>query len=142
MSDKLGAMTYGEKSENGQYLGLGGYHEKMYSEMTAEEIDQEVRLLIDAAYDRAKKLVTEHKDQIELMTEMLIEFETLDAEDVEKIVKGTWNIEDKRGKLKALLEKSKKVPPPVPKEALEGSTDRPTTPEAPPPPEPVQQISS
>ena len=119
MSDKLGAMTYDEHSENGQSFGFGGYHEKMYSEMTAEGIDHEVRVLIDTAYDRAKKLVEEHKEIIELMTEMLLEFETLDAEDVEKIVKGGWKIDDKREKLKAIVEKTKRVPPPPPKEALE-----------------------
>ncbi len=139
MSDKLGAMTYGEKSENGQYQGFGGVREKLYSETTAEGIDHEVRLLIDAAYERAKALVIEHREQIELMTEMLLEFETLDSEDIEKIVKGNWNIEDKRSKLKALLEKTKKVPPPLPQEALEGATDKASTPDATPPPAPVEQ---
>jgi cell division protease FtsH len=119
MSDKLGAMTYDERSDNGQYLGLGSYHEKLYSELTAEEIDREVRILIDAAYDKAKTVVQEHKDVIELMTEMLIEFETLDAEDIEKIVKGEWKTDEKREKVKALVEKTKKVPPPPPKEALD-----------------------
>ena len=119
MSDKLGAMTYDDGGENGQFPGIGGYREKLYSEMTAEEIDHEVRVLIDTAYDRAKKVVEEHKDIIELMTEMLLEFETLDAEDVEKIVKGGWKIDDKRERLKAIVEKMKKVPPPPPKEALE-----------------------
>jgi len=140
MSDKLGAMTYGERSENGQNTGIGGYHEKMYSEMTAEGIDSEVRLLIDAAYERAKKLVIEHRDQIELMTEMLMEFETLDSEDIAKIVKGTWNIEDKREKLKALLEKNKTLPSSLPKEAVEGvpDTSKATGPSS--PPEPVPQV--
>ncbi len=142
MSEKLGAMTYDERSENGQYLGLGGYREKLYSEMTAEEIDREVRQLIDSAYERAKKLVMEHRAQIELMTEMLLEFETLDAEDIEKIVKGTWNVEEKRGKLKALLEKTKRVPPPPPKEALEAPTDQPAPSDSSLPPDPVHQASS
>jgi cell division protease FtsH len=87
--------------------------------MTAEEIDHEVRVLIDAAYERAKKVVAEHKEVIELMTEMLLEFETLDAEDIEKIVKGEWKTDEKREKLKALVEKTKKAPPPPPKDALE-----------------------
>ena len=119
MSDKLGAMTYDERSDNGQYLGMGSYREKLYSEMTAEEIDHEVRILIDASYERAKKLVQEHKEVIELMTEMLLEFETLDADDIEKIVKGQWKIDEKREKLKALVEKTKKMPPPPPREALD-----------------------
>lgn len=142
MSDKLGAMTYDERSENNQYLGIGGYREKLYSEMTAEEIDHEVRLLIDAAYERAKNLVIQYRDKIELMTEMLLEFETLDAEDIDKIVKGTWDIEEKRGKIKALLEKSKKAPPPLPKEALEEPSDISTPPESTLPPEPIQQALS
>jgi cell division protease FtsH len=124
MSEKLGAMTYDERSDNGQFLGIGGYHEKMYSEMTAEDIDHEVRLLIDAAYNRAKQLVLEHRDTIELMMQMLIEFETLDAEDIEQIVKGMWDVESKRAKVQAQVVKNIKVPPPLPTEALEEATSQ------------------
>jgi len=119
MSDKLGTVVYDERSENGQYLGMGNYKEKLYSEITAEEIDKEVRQILDTAYERSKKLVTDNKDKIELMTQMLIEFETLDAEDIEKIVKGEWDAEEKRYKLKEMLDKAKKIPPPPPEEALQ-----------------------
>ena len=118
MSDKLGTMTYDDRSENSQYLGGNNFREKLYSEQTAEEIDHEVRLLLDSAYEQAKQLVTQNKKTIELMAEMLMEFETLDADDIQKIITGTWDIEEKRGKLKTALEKSKKVPPPLPQEAL------------------------
>ncbi len=128
MSDKLGTVTYDERSDNGQYLGLGGFREKMYSEETAQEIDHEVRQLLDAAYDHAKKLIQDNKAVIETMAAMLMEFETLDAQDVEKIVKGSWDIEEKRGKLKESLEKAKKsTPPPPPKEALEDNGSSPSS---------------
>jgi cell division protease FtsH len=119
MSDVVGAVAYDEHSENGQYLGLGMHKEKMYSEATAETIDQEVRRLLEAAYARAKKIISENKDKIELMMQMLLEFETLEAEDVEKIVKGQWDVASKRERLQQALEKLKVVPPPPPPEALQ-----------------------
>ena len=129
MSDKLGTMSYDERTENGQYLGIGSYREKLYSDVTAEEIDHEVRELLDTAYERAKGIITEHKAVVELMSNMLMEFETLDAEDVQKIVKGEWHIEDKQEKLKASLEKSKKaVPPPEPPTAVSTASQVPPIP--------------
>jgi cell division protease FtsH len=71
------------------FLGQFGYREKMYSDVTAQAIDQEVRHLIDEAYSKAKKLISEHKEVIELMKDMLLEFETLHAEDIQAIVKGS-----------------------------------------------------
>lgn len=123
MSDKLGTMAYDERSENGQYLGLGNFREKLYSEKTSEEIDHEVRLLLDTAYENAKKLISERREAVELMAQMLIEFETLDAEDIERIVSGKWDTEEKRQKLKEALEKGKLVPPPPPSEAITEGRD-------------------
>ena len=99
MSDLLGTVTYDERSEGGQYLGMSGFREKLYSEKTAQEIDKEVRRIIDDAYQYALKIIRERREAVELMTQMLIEFETLDSEDVQKIVKGEWNVEEKRSKL-------------------------------------------
>jgi cell division protease FtsH len=124
MSDILGTVTYDERSEGGQFLGLNGYKEKMYSEMTAQEIDKEVRKLIDEAYAKALQIIREHKEIIDLMARMLIEFETLDAEDVTKIVKNEWDIESKRAKLvrmENLHKKTVKTPPPPPPK--EGEAD-------------------
>lgn len=129
MSDAMGAVAYDERSENGQYLGLGFHKEKMYSEATAETIDREVRRLLDEAYARSKSIISENKDKVELMTQMLLEFETLEAEDVEKIVKGGWDVEAKRERLKEALEKLKRTPPPPPPEALQ-ETSGPSTPAA------------
>lgn len=119
MSDALGTVTYDDRSENGQYLGLVGPREKMYSEVTAQAIDHEVRRMLDEAYERSKKLITEHKEAVELMTNMLVEFETLDAEDIQKIVKGEWNIDLKKEKQKAILEKGLKDTPLKPSEVIQ-----------------------
>jgi len=124
MSEKLGAVVYDERTENGQYLGMGSYREKLYSELTAEEIDKEVHDLVDTAYARAKKIATDNKDAIELMAKMLLEFETLDGEDIELIVKGEWDVEEKRKKMKESLEKAKVTPPPLPPEAMEEHGDQ------------------
>lgn len=117
MSDKLGAVAYDERSDSGQYLGWNNFHEKKYSDETAKIIDEEVKKILGDAYQRAHQILEERKDQVELMTQMLIEFETLDAEDVQKIVNNEWNIDDKRARLeyaKNLHKKPPPVPPPIP----------------------------
>lgn len=116
MSDIIGAVALDERSDSGQYLGWNNYHEKKYSEETARAIDSEVRALLDNAHNQAKKILEERRTQVELMAMMLIEFETLDAEDVQKIIKDEWDPEDKRQRLKKADELHKKpiTPPPPP----------------------------
>lgn len=118
MSDALGTVAYDEH-QNGDYYGLPGGRDKLYSEKTAQEIDHEVKSLLDAGYSRAKQIVQENKDVVELMKEMLLEFETLDADDVKNIVNRTWDIEKKKQRVKEQLEQFRKLPPPPPQEALE-----------------------
>lgn len=113
MSEKIGTVTYEDRgSGNGAY-GLVGHYEKKYSEETAREIDFEVRRLLDQAHNRALDIIKEKKDQIELMTQMLMEFETLDSEDVRRILENDWNIEEKRLRLKKTDELHKKQVPPA-----------------------------
>ncbi len=117
MSDVLGAVAYDERNEAGQYLGMSNYHEKKYSDETAQAIDIEVRKIVDDAHEAAKKILMERRAQVELMTQMLMEFETLDSEDIRKIMDGTWSIEEKRARLKTAEELHKKkqaTPPPPP----------------------------
>ncbi len=119
MSDKLGAVAYDESNDSGQYLGFQGHHEKKYSENTAQTIDEEVRKILDAALETARSIVRENHTQVELMAQMLMEFETLDAEDVQRIINNEWKIEEKREKLKLADELHKKTsatPPPPPTE--------------------------
>jgi cell division protease FtsH len=110
MSDMLGTVTYDQRSESGQYLGMMGYQEKRYSEETARSIDTEVRKILDEAHESALRIIREKYDQVELLAQMLIEFETLDAEDVLKISNNEWNIEEKRFRLKKEEELHKKKP--------------------------------
>lgn len=110
MSDTLGTVTYDQRSESGQYLGMMGYHEKRYSEETARSIDAEVRKILDEAHESAIRIIQEKYDQVELLAQMLIEFETLDAEDIKRIANNEWNMEEKRVRLKKEDELHKRKP--------------------------------
>ena len=114
MSDELGAVLYDERTESGQYLGMSGYHEKSYSQETAQKIDTEVKGLIEAAHKRALEILEVNRDKVQLMADMLMEFETLDATDIKEIMDGTWNAETKRTRVKAADELQMKTPPPPP----------------------------
>lgn len=116
MSDELGAVLYDERAESGQYLGMSNYHEKNYSNETAQKIDKEVKKIIDDAHNRALEILKEQSDKVQLMTDLLMEFETLDAEDVKAIMEGSWDGEEKRARLKSAEDLQKKEPPPTPKE--------------------------
>ncbi len=85
--------------------------EKKYSEETAQKIDREVKKLIDTAYQTALRIVKENEAQVKLMTDMLIEFETLDAEDIREIMENRWDIDKKRAKLKQADELHKQQAP-------------------------------
>jgi len=117
MSDNLGTVTYDDRLDNGGgYTGLS-YHEKSYSEETARAIDDEVRKLLDEAHSRAINIIEEYRKEVELMTEMLIEFETLDAQDVKDIIGNNWDSEKKRKRLKdqeQLFKRQTETPPPPP----------------------------
>jgi cell division protease FtsH len=130
MSDKMGAVSYDDKGDSGQYMGMGGYNEKKYSEVTAKSIDEEVRRILDDAHGSAMKIINENKEKVELMTKMLMEFETLDSEDIRKIMSGEWTSEDKKERIKKADELHKKnvvVPPPPPPEATSTAKSIPAT---------------
>lgn len=128
MSDKLGPVAYEDHASNGQYMGMPGYSEKKYSDDTLRAIDIEVRRILDEAHETAKRIINEHRDHVELMTQMLIEFESLDWEDVTKIINNEWTIDNKRERLKKADELHKKAPatpPPPPPEASASSMTTP-----------------
>jgi cell division protease FtsH len=60
---------------------------KDYSEFTAQEIDTEVKRIINEAYNRAKSLIEQYRDKLEIIANALLEYETLDGEQVSQIVK-------------------------------------------------------
>jgi cell division protease FtsH len=86
MSDKLGPISFdGNVDMNRIYFVP---NEKDYSERTAEEIDTEVKKLVDEAYKKAKDLILANKDKLEGIAQSLLKYETLDAEDVKLILEG------------------------------------------------------
>lgn len=117
MNELLGPVAYDARSEEYNYNPQAGSF-KDYSEETAKEIDHEVRKLLEEANRFACSILDEKREKVELMTAMLIEFETLDKEDVLAIMDGKWDAENKRRKLKAMSEAYRTLPPPPPKDTL------------------------
>ena len=97
MTDSLGPVAYDERSNGGDYA-LPGQGGKNYSDETARQIDNEVRQLLDQANKKAVEIIQTHKEKIELMAQMLLEFEVLDKEDVQDIMGGSWDAEKKTPK--------------------------------------------
>jgi cell division protease FtsH len=90
MSEKLGNVLYGEAQEY-VFLGRDMMRTKDYSESTAQDIDTEVKRIVDGAFQTAKKLIEDNRDKLELVANGLLEYETLDGTQVEEIVRhGTF----------------------------------------------------
>ena len=86
MSDKLGMVLYGDSDEY-VFLGKEISQSKTYSEQTAQQIDVEVRRLIDEGYQLATKLIEDNRDKLDLIASALLEYETLDGKQVGDIVR-------------------------------------------------------
>ncbi|HTV75464.1 MAG TPA: ATP-dependent zinc metalloprotease FtsH, partial [Candidatus Baltobacteraceae bacterium] len=86
MSDKLGNVLYGDNPEY-VFLGRDMMRTKDYSEQTAQEIDAEVKRIIDEAHNTAKELIEANRDKLEIIANGLLEHETLDGTQVEEIVR-------------------------------------------------------
>jgi cell division protease FtsH len=127
MSDKLGTVTYDEENGQNQYLGLKGSQERSYSNETALEIDNEVKKLLKEAHLKAKEIVEENRKEVELLTDMLMEFETLDKDDIKEILNGTWDSDKKRKKLQDQEDLQRKLPPSAPIENKDNN-DKPPKP--------------
>ncbi len=100
MSEKLGPMTLGE-GQHEVFLGRDFSATPNYSQEIAFEIDKEVRRLIDEAYDTAHRILTERREQLDLMADVLVERETVDKEELEALLEGTWSEFLEREALKA-----------------------------------------
>jgi cell division protease FtsH len=86
MSDKLGMVQYGENNEY-VFLGREMIRSKDYSERIAQEIDAEVKRIIDEQFKIAKDVIDTHRDKLELIAQSLLEYETLEGTQVEEIVR-------------------------------------------------------
>jgi cell division protease FtsH len=86
MSETVGPLMFGKKEEQ-IFLGREFAQHRDYSEKTAEAIDNEIRRLVIDAYESAKGILVEHESALHALAESLLEKETLDATDVDKIIK-------------------------------------------------------
>ena len=95
MSDVLGTMVYGE-NEGEVFLGRSITTHKNVSESTMQQVDAEIRRIIDQQYGLARRLIEENRDKVEAMTQALLEWETLDADQINDIMAGKPPREPKR----------------------------------------------
>ncbi len=87
MSDHLGPMVYGE-NEGEVFLGRSITTHKNVSEATMQQVDAEIRRIIDGQYALARKLIEDNSEKVEAMAKALMEWETIDADQVNDIMEG------------------------------------------------------
>ncbi|MBO9663516.1 ATP-dependent zinc metalloprotease FtsH [Dokdonella sp.] len=87
LSEELGPMTYTDE-EDEVFLGRSVTQHKHVSEETARKIDEVVRGVIDRAYGRAKDILVSHNDKLEAMAQALLQYETIDREQIAAIMDG------------------------------------------------------
>jgi len=87
MSDELGTMVYGE-NEGEIFLGRSIQTHKNVSEATMQKVDAEIRRIIDMQYRLARKLLEDNRDKVEAMAKALLEWETIDADQIGDIMAG------------------------------------------------------
>lgn len=80
MSEQLGTLSYGQR-DHMRFLGRDLMEHKEYSDLTAQKIDEEVQRLVDEAHQRARRLLTENRDKLEMMARRLIEKEVMDIDE-------------------------------------------------------------
>lgn len=86
MSSKLGLVKYGENNEL-QYLGYGYGEQRDYSDNTADEIDDEVKRIINESYEKAKQILKDNKKILDELVKLLLEKEVVEAEEFEQLFK-------------------------------------------------------
>ena len=124
MSEKMGMVEYGQH-EDYVFLGSNLGQGREYSEATAQEIDAEVRKLCDEAYQRALKLISEHRDKLEIIAKALLEFETLDGKQIKDIIE-TGRMQSPPPPVVSRPPRASSEPPPLKRE--EGTTIAPDFP--------------
>lgn len=85
MSEKLGPLQFGN-SQGQVFLGRDFQNEQNYSDQIAYEIDKELQSIIMSCYNHAKEILTKHQDQVHLIANKLIEFETLDKDQIYELL--------------------------------------------------------
>jgi cell division protease FtsH len=85
MSEKLGPLQFGSSQGGQVFLGRDFNNEPNYSDRIAYDIDQEIQRFIKECYERAKTILTENREKLELIAQTLLEVETLDAEQIKHL---------------------------------------------------------
>ncbi|GAA0336293.1 ATP-dependent zinc metalloprotease FtsH [Oceanobacillus oncorhynchi subsp. oncorhynchi] len=85
MSDKIGPLQFSSGGGGNVFLGRDIQNEQTYSDAIAQDIDKEMQNFINYCYDRAKRILTEHREQLELLAKTLLEVETLDAKQIKSL---------------------------------------------------------
>ena len=86
MSDEIGPVFLGGHTE--VFIAKDWGHQRNFSEEVAARVDKEIRRILEEQYDRAKTVLTEHRDAMERIVKALIEYEHIDGDDFEKLFKG------------------------------------------------------
>lgn len=86
MSDEIGPVFLGGQTE--VFIAKDWGHQRNFSEEVAARVDKEIRRILEEQYDRAKTVLTEHRDAMERIVKALIEYEHIDGNDFEKLFKG------------------------------------------------------
>ena len=86
-SEKLGPLRYNDNDEE-IFLGHSVTQHKSVSDATAGLIDEEVRRLVDEAESKARKILTKHRDELEILAQALLEYETLSGDEVNALLRG------------------------------------------------------
>ena len=139
MSDKLGPRTFGHNHAQ-PFLGREFSQEPDYSDEIAQEIDEEIKKIIEGAHHTAQNILLEHKEQLDLITNILVERETLEKEEFESLLEGVSpeevfrekdakraaEAEDRKKKGTEEVKKKEAAGSPVPKPKGEGQLEAPS----------------
>ncbi len=116
MSDRLGPLAFGKRDEL-VFLGREIGEQRNYSDDVAKQIDEEVRAIIDRAYERASEVLTTHRAKLQALAEKLIAEETVDAEGFEKLFADLPPKENIHGAMPQLTAQPAAAPAPSPSPA-------------------------
>jgi cell division protease FtsH len=106
-SEKLGPLRYSENEEE-VFLGHSVTQRKNVSDATAKAIDDEIRRIVDGGEQSARRILTEHFDELHALAKGLLEFETLSVDEVRRIIRGEKIVRDTGGP----VEDAARTPPP------------------------------
>ncbi len=87
LSDEMGPIAYGEQ-EDEVFLGRSVTQHKNVSDETARKIDEVVRAILDRAYARTREILTQNLDKLHMMSEALLQYETIDAHQIDDVMNG------------------------------------------------------